>query len=893
MRSALALIIVLTFVTVPFASGQLPPLLDRELFFGDPEISGAQISGDGKHISFIKPFKGVRNIWVKRTEEPFSAARPLTADTTRPITGYFWSRDSRNILYGQDKGGDENYRIYSVDPSATGDPVPASRDLTPIANVRAMIYDVPKGTPNEIIIGLNDRRSDLHDVYRLNIVTGQKTLIRKNDDNVMSWITDLKGNLRLALRQTADGGTEILRVDDAALTSIYAVGPEESATPVRFTPDGNKFYLVTNKGKMDKSQLELFDLATGTTSYVERDPLNEVDFGGAMFSELTDELLATTYVGDRVRLYPRQKKFGDDYARMKKRLPDGELGIMSETDDETVMLVAVSNDVDPATVYVYNRITGEARLLYRSRPQLPSNHLAQMKSVRYPARDGFSIPAYLVVPKGVPATNLPAVLLIHGGPWSRVTWGFNSEAQFLANRGYAVLIPNFRGSTGYGKKFLNAGNKQWGTGGMQHDISDGVQYLLREKIADPKRVGIYGGSYGGYATLAGLAFTPDLYAAGISYVGPSNIITLLKSIPPYWAPIKKLFAVRVGDMDKPNELKMLEEQSPLNSAKNMKAPLLVIQGANDPRVKKAESDQMVVALRDLGRSVEYLVAPDEGHGFAGKMNRLAGYTAMERFFAKHLGGRYQETVRPEIQQKLDALTVSVATVKMPDRQTTAVAAPAATFQAARVKEESVKYTTTFQARGTSITMNTTRTVRPASVNNTKVWRVIDTSSGPMGGAADTVDLDAGTLLTVQRNATQGPARVLLSFGPTGVSGKIKTAMGEMPLDLKGSSPLVSDGAGFEVPLATLPLAEGYTARVNVFDMMSQKIRDMHISVSGKEKAATAGGEFESFVVDARPADGEGGAMKFWIATPSGTIVKSEMELPAAMGGGKAVTELAK
>jgi hypothetical protein len=287
-----------------------------------------------------------------------------------------------------------------------------------------------------------------------------------------------------------------------------------------------------------------------------------------------------------------------------------------------------------------------------------------------------------------------------------------------------------------------------------------------------------------------------------------------------------------------------------------------------------------------------MVAPDEGHGFAGKMNRLAGYTAMERFLAKHLGGRHQESVRPEIQEKLNALTVSVASVKMPDRQTSAVVAPPATFQAGRMKQASQKYTTTFQAMGTSITMNTTRTVQTASVNNTKVWRVIDVSSGPMGSSADTVDLDAGTLLTVQRSATQGPARVLLSFTPTGVSGKIKTAMGEMPLQLTGPSPLVSDGAGFEVPLATLPLAQGYTASVNMFDMMSQKIRAMQISVSGQEKAATAAGEFESFVVDARPVDGESGAMKFWIATSSGTIVRSETELPAAMGGGKAVSELA-
>ncbi|MEK6570275.1 MAG: alpha/beta fold hydrolase, partial [Bacteroidota bacterium] len=414
-----------------------------------------------------------------------------------------------------------------------------------------------------------------------------------------------------------------------------------------------------------KIQLELYDLSTGKTTLVDKDPMNEVDFAGALFSDVTNELLATFYLGDKMRLYPKQKKFGEDYARLKKALPEGEISIGSMTEDENLWIVAVSSDVDPGSRYLFDRKTGNAELLYRSRPNLPSKDLASMKPVRYSSRDGMTIPAYLVSPKGIPAKILPTVMLIHGGPWGRVPWGYNSEAQFLANRGYAVLIPNFRGSTGYGKKFLNAGNKQWGTGYMQHDISDGVKYLITEGIADPKRVGIYGGSYGGYATLAGLTFTPELYAAGVSYFGPSNIITLLNTIPPYWAPVKKIFDVRVGDQNNPEDQKRLAEQSPLNSAKNIRVPLLVVQGANDPRVKKAESDQIVVAVREQAKPVEYLVAPDEGHGFVGRENRLAFYTAQERFFAKHLGGRFQESVTPEVQKKLTALTVDVRTVTMP------------------------------------------------------------------------------------------------------------------------------------------------------------------------------------------------------------------------------------
>ena len=664
MRPILALAFLVVAATLAFS--QLPPVIDRELFFGDPEISGAQISPDGNFITFLKPFKGVRNIWVKTIDQPFDKAHAITADTTRPVTSYFWSRDSKYVLYAQDKGGDENFRIYAVDPRATGDPVPAARDLTPMAKVRAMIIDVPKVTPNLIIVGLNDRRADLHDVYRLNITTGERKLLWKNEQNVAGWTTDLQANLRIAFRQTPDGGSELLRVDGDSLVSFYTATADESISPDRFTPDGSAFYLETDKGKdLDKAELQLCDIKTGKVTLVEKDPLNEVDFGNALFSEVTNELLATFYTGDRTRVYPKQEQFGKDWAKMVKVLPEGEISIGSTTADESIWLVAVSSDVDPGSRYLYNRKTGKAELLYRSRPNLPSGQLAPMKPVTYKSRDGMTIHAYLVTPKGIPSTNLPSVIMPHGGPWARDFWGFNSLAQFLANRGYAVLMPNFRGSTGYGKHYLNAGNKQWGTGFMQHDLTDGVKYLTAEKIADPKRVAIFGGSYGGYATLAGVAFTPDVYAAGVSYVGPSNIITLLKSIPPYWAPMKRTFAIRVGDMEKPDELKMLAEQSPLNSAKNIKAPLLVIQGANDPRVKKAESDQIVVALRDLGRTVEYMVAPDEGHGFAGRTNRLAAYTALEKFLAKHIGGRIQENVAPDIQKKIDALMVDVKTVTLP------------------------------------------------------------------------------------------------------------------------------------------------------------------------------------------------------------------------------------
>jgi dipeptidyl aminopeptidase/acylaminoacyl peptidase len=891
-RTTVLLLLVLAF-SIP-GLAQLPPLIDRELFFGDPEISGSQISPDGRFITFLKPFRGVRNIWVKARTESFDRARPITADTTRPVSSYFWSLDSKYVLYAQDKGGDENYRIYAVDPGAAGDPVPAARDLTPVEKVRAIVIDVPRKTPGEILVGLNDRRPDLHDVYRLNLSTGAKRLLWKNEQNVVGWQTDLEGALRLGLRQTPDGGMEILRVDGDSLVPIYSVNEQEQCSPLRFTPDGNRFYIATNKGAgTDKLQLELFDLKSGTTALVEKDPENEVDFSTAIFSDVSNELLATVYAGDRQRVYPRQNQFARDWEQMKKVLPPGELSFGSSTLDERITLVGVSSDVDPGSRYLFDRTTGKAELLYHARPNLPSAVLAPEKPVRYTSRDGLVISAYLILPGGVPAANLPVVMLIHGGPWGRDFWGYDPEAQFLANRGYGVLMPNFRGSTGYGKKFLNAGNKQWGTGFMQHDVSDGVKYLIAEKIADPKRVAIYGGSYGGYATLAGLAFTPDLYAAGVSYVGPSNIITLLNSIPPYWAPMKKMFDVRVGDMSKPDEKKMLEAQSPLNSATSIRAPLLVVQGANDPRVNKAESDRIVIALRDRGQAVEYLVAPDEGHGFAGRDNRMALYTAMEKFLARHIGGRYQESVTPEVKKKLDLLTVDVKSVKPPDTSVAESAAPPAEFRPSTITAGRQKFSTSFTMMGQKTVMTTLRSITAARSRGKKIWRVVDVTTGGMGAGSDTVDLDASSACTMHRAARQGPGLLLLDFSAEGVKGSMTMSGKQTPVDVKFSGQLVSDNAGIDVALCTLPLREGYRSTVNMFDSSIWKVRPMTVAVTGKEKISTEAGSFDSFVVEVRPADGGKGTLKYWITVGTPRIVRNDSEIPESMGGGIVTTELAK
>ncbi|HKS29874.1 MAG TPA: S9 family peptidase [Pyrinomonadaceae bacterium] len=654
-------------------SGTLPPLIDRQLFFGDPEISGAQISPDGKFISFIKPFKGTRNIWVKQADAPFESAKPITNDTKRPIPGYFWSWDGRYILFTQDQGGNENYNVYAVNPAeqpAAGEDVPKSRNLTDAKGVegkgvRAIIYDVPRDEPDVMYVGLNDRDPAWHDLYRVKISTGERTLVRQNTERISGWTFDNKGQLRLATRAATNGDTEILRVDDKGFTKIYTCNVFESCAPQRFTKDNQHVYMMTNKGDAaDLISLTIFDPATGKEQMFESDPLKKVDFGGARFSDVTDELLYTVYTDEKRRIYWKNKDYEADYKLLQSKLPNRQINFNSSTRDERVYLISATGDTEPGEVYLFDRNTKKLTRQYQLRDKLPRAALAEMKPITYKSSDGLDVPAYLTLPKGVAAKNLPLVVVPHGGPWARDNWGYNSIAQFLANRGYAVLMPNFRGSTGYGKRFINAGNNEWGQK-MQDDLTWGVKHLVSQGIADPKRVGIMGGSYGGYATLAGVTFTPDMYAAAVSIVGPSNLITLLNSIPPYWESIRMLFNKRMGDPSTAEGRAQLERQSPLNHAAKIKTPLLVIQGANDPRVKKAESDQIVVALRERGFPVEYLVAPDEGHGFARPVNNMAMFATAEKFLAKYLGGRYQEEMPTEVSQRLKEITVDIKTVQMP------------------------------------------------------------------------------------------------------------------------------------------------------------------------------------------------------------------------------------
>jgi len=656
---------VITFSITISAQNNLPPMIDRELLFGNPEISGAQISPDGKYIAFIKPYKDTRNIWVKKVEEPFEKAKIITNRTDRPIPGFFWSEDGKYVLFTQDKAGDENFNVYAVNPAetlASGAEVPTARNITDAQKVRAQIYAVPESDPDTIYVGLNDRDAAWHDLYKVKISTGERTLISKNTDRSQGVIFDNADKMRLGIRVPPNGDTEILRLDaEGKATKIYSCNLFETCSPVRFHKDNKRVYIQTNKGNPDLTQLVLLDVETGKEEMVESDPSNRVDFGGASFSDVSDELIATIYVEDKQRIYWKDKKFEADYKSLQSKLPNKEISFNSSTKDERLYLISAYSDTEPGEVYLYNRDTKDLKLQYKVREKLPRQSLSEMKTIRYKSSDGLEIPAYLTLPKGVSPKNLPLIVNPHGGPWARSGWGYNSYAQFLANRGYAVLQPNFRASTGFGKKFLNAGNNEWGQK-MQDDITWGVKHLVSQGIADPKRVGIMGGSYGGYATLAGVAYTPDLYAAAVAIVAPSNLKTLLESVPPYWEAGRVIFYKRMGDPNTKEGAAQMDRQSPLNSADKIKTPLMVVQGANDPRVNKRESDQIVIALRERGFPVEYIVAPDEGHGFARPVNNMAMIAAAEKFLAKHLGGRFQESMTPEVSTRLKEITVDPKTV---------------------------------------------------------------------------------------------------------------------------------------------------------------------------------------------------------------------------------------
>ncbi len=869
------------------ASTGLPPLIDRELLFGNPEIAGGQLSPDGKYLSFQKPWKGTRNVYVKGVDEPFSAARLITAETKRPIPGYFWTRDSKYILYIKDNDGDENFNIYAVDPTArpaAGADAPAARDLTGLKGVRVEIFELPKSDPDAIYIGLNDRDKAWHDLYKLKLSTGEKTLMRKNTERITGWNFDLQGNLRLGTRSAENGDTEIFRVDADTFTKVYSCNVFEQCDVIRFQKDGKRAYMATNKGPdLDLAALVLLDPQTGKTEMVESDPLKRVDFFAAVFSEVTDQLALTQYLDDHLRRYFKDKGIEADFKWLRAKFPGKEVGRASWTKDEQLWLVVVNSDTEPGEDYLLDRKTHKLTFQFKVRERLPRAALAEMKIVSYKSSDGLEIPAYLTLPKGVPAKNLPAIVLPHGGPWGRDVWGYNGYSQFLANRGYAVLSMNFRGSAGYGKKFIDAGNLEWGRK-MQDDVTWGAKYLVSEGIADPKRIGIFGGSYGGYATLAGVAFTPDVYAAAVDLFGPANLITLLDSIPPYWESGRQTFYRRMGNPTTPEGKALLVERSPLTSAGKIKTPLMIAQGANDPRVNHAESEQIVVALRDRGFPVEYLLIPDEGHGFARPVNNMASLMATEAFFAKYLGGRSQDGGTPEVVARLKEVTVDPRTVVLAKKADPSSAA--VPKLAVNLSPGTYKYKATLAVAGQDIPLTLSTTIKEEN----GAWNATDVVDTPNGQITDTTILEKDTLILRKLSAKQGPVAFDLAFDHNKASGTMNMNGQDKPVTADLGGPLFANAAGSDQSIACLPLAEGYTATYRNFDLRTQKEKLLQLKVVGAESVTVPAGTFDAFKVEVTSADGGSDHQTLWIAKDSRKPVKAAVVL-ADMGGAILTAEL--
>lgn len=865
----------------------LPPLIDRELLFGNPEISGAQISPDGKYLAFIKPWKETRNVWVKKTGEPFTAARLLTTETKRPIAGFLWTRDSKFIGFVKDNDGDENFNLYAVDPSAPtpqGADAPPARDLTGLKGVRVELVHAPKSEPGVIYVGINDRDKAWHDLYKVNIATGEKTLVRKNTDRIAGWDFDNKDQLRLAERSADSGDTEILRVDANGMTKIFSCGIVETCGALRFHKDNKRVYLMHNKGSLDLISLELLDVATGKLEPVESDPLKRVDFGGALFSDRTDDLILTSYMDDKIRLYFKDKSFENDFKWLENKFPGREISLGSRTLDESVWVVSASSDVEPGETYLWDRKAKKLDLQYRIREKLPREALASMKPIRYKSSDGLEIPAYLTLPKGLPAKGLPTLVVPHGGPWARDVWGYNALAQFFANRGYAVLMMNFRGSTGYGKKFLNAGNGEWGRK-MQDDVTWGVKHLIAEGVADPKRIGILGGSYGGYTTLAGVAFTPELYRAAVDIVGPSNLITLLEAIPPYWEAGRKIMYARMADPNTPEGKKWLAERSPLNSADKIKTALMVVQGANDPRVNKREADQIVIALRDRKFPVEYLLAPDEGHGFQRPVNNMAMFMAAEKFLAKYLDGRYQEGGTPEVVKRLAEITVDPQTVTLPKKvDASAVGAPKPAMD---LKPSVSKYQLKISAAGQEMKMNLTSTIKEEN----GAWLATDEMETPMGVVHDSGVIEKGTLISRSRKMEQGPMKMEMKYTDTEAIGGMSMNGTEKPIKGETGGPLFAQGPGGPQSVGCLPLADGYTTFFRNFDSQKLKGSMMQLKVAGSEKVTVPAGEFDTFKVEITSAEGGNDGLTIWIAKDTRLPVKIQTKMAA--NGAMMTAELTK
>lgn len=633
-------------------------ILPRELLFGNPEKTAVRLSPDGEHISYLAPRDGVLNVWVAPAEAP-QQAQPVTNDQGRGVRNYFWAYTNKHIIYRQDEGGDENWQVHVVDVETHEDV-----NLTPFDTIegpdgepmkdangnplrpRANIQEVSHHVEDEILISLNNRNPQFFDIHRLNILTGEMEMIQQND-RFFDFMTDDQFRVRLAFQNTPDGGNEFFVPggEGDEWTSYMKVSMEDMMTtsPIGFDQEGDTLYMLDSRGR-NTAALFAMEIESKEKSLIYEDPM--ADVSQVMIHPVTKEIEAAASEYTRVEWTILDDNVRQDIEYLRT-VRDGDINVTSRTLDDARWIVAYTIDDGPVQYYRYDRDHNQATFLFSQRPALQEKDLASMHPVVIHSRDGMNLVSYLTLPPGVdadgdarPEEPQALVLLVHGGPWARDNWGYHPIHQWLSNRGYAVLSVNFRGSTGFGKDFLNAGNREW-AGKMHDDLIDAVNWAIDEKIADPGQVAIMGGSYGGYATLVGLTFTPEVFACGVDIVGPSNIQTLLETIPPYWEPMMNMFKTRVGDHTTEEGQEFLRSRSPLHFVDQIQKPLLIGQGANDPRVKQSESDQIVEAMQNKDIPVTYVLYPDEGHGFARPENRLSFYAVTELFLAETLGGRYQ------------------------------------------------------------------------------------------------------------------------------------------------------------------------------------------------------------------------------------------------------------
>jgi dipeptidyl aminopeptidase/acylaminoacyl peptidase len=662
-----ALLGVLTGSSTALAAMTAPdaiPLIPRSVLFGNPDRAGLSLSPDGNRVAFLAPLDGVLNVWVAPTDD-LEAAKPVTRDTGRGIRQFFWAYNNADLLYLQDKGGDENWKLYRIRladgsikdltpfeeiPGPDGKPImlPTGQPLRPTVQV----VGVSHLHPGRILIGLNNRNPMFHDLYELDLESGAMRLLVQNDAWV-AFMVDDDFTVRMGMRMNPDGSTDYFKASAGApgadgrlalsFEPFLTIGQEDSLTtsPLGFSKDGQTLYLRDSRGR-NTGALVAKDLGSGAIRVLAENA--KADAGGALIhpTEKTVQAVSFEYLRDEWTIVDPAIEADFEYLRS---VDPGDINVTSRSLDDRRWVVVFTGDRAPSRTYVYDRDARKATFVFSSRKALEGQPLQPMHPVVIRSRDGLDLVSYLTLPAGSdsdgdgrPDAAVPLVLNVHGGPWARDSWGLNPEAQWLANRGYATLQVNFRGSTGFGKEFLNAGNKEWAAK-MHDDLIDAVQWAVQEGIADPKRVAIYGGSYGGYAALVGLTFTPEVFACAVDIVGPSNLNTLLASIPPYWGPIKSIFTTRVGDDATPEGRAFLESRSPLTFVDRIQRPLLIGQGYNDPRVKFTEAEQIVDAMQAKGIPVTYVVYPDEGHGFARPENRKSFYAISEAFLAKHLGGR--------------------------------------------------------------------------------------------------------------------------------------------------------------------------------------------------------------------------------------------------------------